>query len=326
MTCQNCMTSGGARSWCQVDTGGVHQREFAGADPSENQRWDRKLFEPWNTPPRQEEKLQTQDRECIALKQQIKCGGGEGSMTCCGHAGSNPRDLRARTQDIMDDEVAQTDRASSNVSPGKTSYSLSNGNMHGSSGDTALAAGRPAPEDSHMMMAAVAESSTTQSTTSSTIRVVETGDQSNTGCQKVLTSRSDRHGTIADMDTCRAIDLTTDPEDCDGWTQQVVDWNKKCRGAKSGHLGHRFGSQKVSERRIKELASIEKLEVAETTLQEARAQGSEIVYVRWLAMRREERPKIQLRSEAVRTRHGSTLVTKRKGCRRQHQLQRTGSF
>ena len=31
--------------------------------------------EPWNTPPRQEEKLQIQDRECTALKQQIKCGG-----------------------------------------------------------------------------------------------------------------------------------------------------------------------------------------------------------------------------------------------------------
>ena len=84
------------------------------------------------------------------------------------------------------------------------------------------------------------------------------------------------------MDTCRAIVLTTDPEDCDGWTQQVVDWNKKCCGAKSGHLGHLFESQKVSERRIKEPANIEKLEVAEITLQEARAQATEIVYARWL--------------------------------------------
>ena len=59
------------------------------------------------------------------------------------------------------------------------------------------------------------------------------------------------------MDTCGAIDPTTDPEDCDGWTRQVMDWKKKCRGAKSGHLGHLIESQKVSERRIKELASIE---------------------------------------------------------------------
>ena len=138
----------------------------------------------------------------------------------------------------MDNEVAQTVRASSNVSPGKTSYSLSNGNMQSSSSDTALAAGRPALEDSRMMMAAVAESSTTQSTTSSTIRVVETEDQSNTECQKVLASRCSWHRTIADMDTFRAIVLITDPEDCDGWTQQVVDWNKKCCGAKSGHLGN----------------------------------------------------------------------------------------
>ena len=97
-----------------------------------------------------------------------------------------------------------------------------------------------------MMVAAVSESSTTQSTTSSTIRVAETEGQSNTECQKVLASRSDRHGTIADMDTCRAIVLTTDPEGCDGRTQQVVDWNKKCGGAKSGHIGHLFESQKVS--------------------------------------------------------------------------------
>ena len=86
----------------------------------------------------------------------------------------------------------------------------------------------------------------------------------------------DRHETIADMDA--AIVLTTDHEDCDGWTQQVVDRNKKCCGAKSGHLGHLFESQKVSERRIKELANVEMLEVAQITLQEARARTTEIVY------------------------------------------------
>ena len=41
-------------------------------------------------------------------------------------------------------------------------------------------------------------------------------------------------------------------------------------------------SQKVSERRIKELANIEKLEVAEISLQEARAQATEIVCAEWL--------------------------------------------
>ena len=84
------------------------------------------------------------------------------------------------------------------------------------------------------------------------------------------------------MDTCGAIVLTTDSKDCDGLTQQVVDRNKKCCGAKRGHLGHLFESQKVSERQIKELANIEKLEVAEITLQEAIAQATEIVYAGWL--------------------------------------------
>ena len=65
--------------------------------------------EPWNTSPRQEEKLQIKDRECIALKHLIKGGGQKESMACCEHAGSNLRDLRSRTQDMVDNEVVQTD-------------------------------------------------------------------------------------------------------------------------------------------------------------------------------------------------------------------------
>ena len=84
------------------------------------------------------------------------------------------------------------------------------------------------------------------------------------------------------MDTCGAIVLTTDPEDCDGWTQQVVDRDKKCCGAKSERLGHLFESQMVSERQTKELANIEKMEEAEIMLLEARAQATEIVYAGWL--------------------------------------------
>ena len=133
-----------------------------------------------------------------------------------------------------------------------------------------------------MVVAAVSESSTTQPTTRSTVREAETEDQSNNERQRALASRPDRHGNIVSVYTCSAIVLTADPEDCDEWTQQVVDWNKKCCGAKSGHLRHLFESQKVSEDRIKELANIEKLEVAEITLQNVRAQASEIVYGRRL--------------------------------------------
>ena len=229
----------------------------------ENQRWDRKLLtemngEPWNTPPRQEEKLQIKDREYIALKHLTKCGGQRGSMACCEHAGTNLRDLKARTQDIADNEVVQTknQRKFERLTE-KPTKEFEQSTVQSSTGGTAMAAGRPAP-DSQMTLAAVAESATTQSTTSSRIRVVETEDQSNIECQKVLASSPDRHGTIEDMDTCGAIVLTIDPEDCDGWTQQVVDRNKKCCGAKSGDLGHLYELQKVSMRRINEFVNIEK--------------------------------------------------------------------
>ena len=96
---------------------------------------------------------------------------------------------------------------------------------------------------------------------------MKTEDQFNTECHNLLAGIFDRHETIVDMDSCRAVDMMTDPEDCDGWTQQVVDRNKKCCEAKSGHLGILLESQKVSERQIRELANIEKLEVVEITLQ-----------------------------------------------------------
>ena len=180
----------------------------------------------------------------------------------------------------MDNEVVQTDsqRKFERLTK-KPTEQFEQGTVQSSTGGTAMAAGRPAP-DSQMTLAAVAESATTQSTTSSRIRVVETEDQSNIECHMMLADIFDRHGTIADMDTCGAIVLTTDPEDCDGWTQQVVDRNKRCCGAKRGHLGHMFESQVVSERQIKELANIEKLEVAEIMLQETTARTTVIVYAK----------------------------------------------
>ena len=253
-----------------------------------NQRWDRKPLtemngELRNTLPRQEEKLQIKDRECIALKHLIKCGGQRGSMACCKHAGSNLWDLKARTQDIVDNQVVQTkNQRKFECLTEKPTEEFEQGIMQSSNGGTAMAAGRPAPEDSQMTLAAVAESATTQSTTSSRIRVVETEDQFNTECHKVLAGMFDRHETIVDLDTCRAIDKMTDPEDCDGWTQHVVDRNKKCCGAKSGHLGFLFESQKVSMRRIKEFANIEKLDVTEIMLQETIARTTEIIFAGWL--------------------------------------------
>ena len=153
---------------------------------------------------------------------------------------------------------------------------------------------------------AVAESATTHSTTSSMIRVVETEDLSNTECHKVLAGTSHRHETIADMDTCGAIDMMTDCQGCDGWTQQVVDRNKKCCGTKSGHLGHLFESQKVSERRIKSLR---------TSIAQQEKSSTPGGWTMWQKKRR----KILLQTGAVRTRHRSMRLTMRKECRRQHQ-------
>ena len=153
--------------------------------------------------------------------------------------------------------------------------------MQSSSSGTALSAGRPAPGDSNVAVARVAESSTIQPTTKSTIRETETGYQSRDKRRR-LASRPDQTRVDVNACTCRTIVLAAGPEDRDGWTQQVVDWNKKRHGAKSGHLGHLFEAQKVSKDRVKELANIEKLEVAEITLQEVRIQRTEIVYVRWL--------------------------------------------
>ena len=259
------------------------------AGRSENQRWDRKLLtemngESLNTSPRQEEKLQIKGRECIALKHLIKGGGQKESMACCEHAGSNLRDLRARTQDIADNEVVQTDNQRKfERLMRKPTEQIEHGTVQSSTGDGCAVRVYTQPSLYQVTLAAVAESETTQSTTSSRIREMEIEDPFNIECHKLLAGFFlDRHGTIVDMDTCEAIVLTIDPEECDGLTQQVVDRNKKCCGTKSGHLGHLFESQMVSEKQIKELANIEKLEVAEVVLQEAIAQTTEIIYAGWL--------------------------------------------
>ena len=189
----------------------------------------------------------------------------------------------ARTQDIVNNEVVQSEnqRMFERLTK-KLTKQFEQGIMQSSNGGVAMAADRPTLGDSQMTLAAVVVSATTQSTTSSRIRVVETEDQFNTECQKVLAGVFDRHESIVYMDTCRAIDKITNPNSCDGWTRQVVDWNKKCCGAKIGRLGILFESRKASMRRIKEFANIEKLEVAEIFLQETIARTTEMIYVCWL--------------------------------------------
>ena len=69
------------------------------------------------------------------------------------------------------------------------------------------------------------------------------------------------HETDVDvnMDAHKFVVLAAMPDDQGQWTQRVIDWDKKYYGAKSGNL---LETQKVYEGRLRELANIEKLEVA----------------------------------------------------------------
>ena len=130
----------------------------------EDLRWVKRelsemIGDSWTTSPRQEEKPRMQCGVYVTLERRIRQ---QGCMACCRHAGVNWQDLRTRLQDTVDNEVAQTGRASSIVSLGQTPPRLSSGPVQGSSSGTALAAGRPAPEDSNVAVVPVAESSTTQ--------------------------------------------------------------------------------------------------------------------------------------------------------------------
>ena len=183
----------------------------------------------------------------------------------------------------MDNEAVQTDNQRKfERLIRKPTEQIEQGTVQSSTGDGCPARVYTQPSLCQMTLAAVAKSATTQSTTSSGIREVKTENQFNTECHKLLAGIFDRHGTIVDMDTCGAIVLTIDPEDRDGLTQQVVDRNKKCCGAKSGHLGHLIELQMRRERQIKELVNIEKLEVAEVMLQETIARATETIYAGWL--------------------------------------------
>ena len=60
-------------------------------------------------------------------------------MTCCEHAGSNPREKRARTQDIVDNEVVQTDsQRKFKRLTGKNTAQFEQGTMQSSNDGTAM--------------------------------------------------------------------------------------------------------------------------------------------------------------------------------------------
>ena len=126
-----------------------------------------------------------------------------------------------------------------------------------------------------------AESAAAQPT-SSAVRTLETEDDASAKRQRLMAGLPILHETDVDVnvDAHKLVVLAAMPDDHGQWTQRVIDWDNKCYGAKRGTL---LDSQKVYEGRLRELANIEKLEVAEPIqLQEARAQSLETVYGKWL--------------------------------------------
>ena len=162
----------------------------------------------------------------------------------------------------MDNEAAHTAAASASEPNVEMPEQAVGGSAPSSGSGPAPAAGRPAPEDANMTMEAEGDTSAKR--------------------QKLMAGMPILHETDVDvnMDAHRLILLAAMPDDQGKWTQRVIDWDKKYYGAKSGTL---LDTQKVYEGRLRELANIEKLEVAEPImLQEARIKGLEIVYGKWL--------------------------------------------
>ena len=199
-------------------------------------------------------------------------------MACFGDAKIHSPECRARFQDIVDNEAAQTAAASASEPNAEMREQAAGGSAPSSSSGPAPAAGRPAPEDANMEPA---ESSAAQPT-SSVVRTMEAEDNTSAKRQKLMAGMPILHETDVDvnMDAHKLVVLAAMPDDQGKWTRRVIDWDKKYYGAKSGTL---LDTQKVYEGRLRELANIEKLEVAEPIqLQEARVKSLEIVYGKWL--------------------------------------------
>ena len=178
----------------------------------------------------------------------------------------------------VDNEAAQTAAASASEPNVEMQEQAAGGSAPSSSGGPVPAAGRPAPEDANVE---AAESSAAQPT-SSVVRTLEAEDDTSAKRQRLMAGLPILHETDVDvnMDAHQLVVLATMPDDQGQWSHQVIDWDTKYYGTKSGNL---LDTQMVYEGRLSELANIEKLEVAEPIrLQEARAQNLEIVYGKWL--------------------------------------------
>ena len=260
-------TCGWERAWHQTSTTLALRQEFARCRSiwrrPEKQRWDRKMLtemkgEPWNPTAHHQDKPPQVRGVYITLESQIKRGGSKGCAACFGHAKVHSPECRALFQDIVDNEAAQTAAASASEPNVEMQEQAAGGSAPSSSGGPVPAAGRPAPEDANME---AAESSAAQPT-SSVVRTLEAEDDTSAKRQRLMAGMPILHESDVDVnvDAHKLVVLTTMPDDQGQWSQQVIDWDTKYYGTKSGNL---LDTQMVYEGRLSELANIEKLEVAE---------------------------------------------------------------
>ena len=151
-----------------------------------------------------------------------------------GNAKVHSPECRARFQDIVDNEAAQTAAASASEPNVEMQEQAAGGSAPSSSSGPAPAAGRPSPEDANME---AAESSAGQPT-SSVVRTLEAEDDTSAKRQKLMAGMPILHETDVDvnMDAHKLVVLAAMPDDQRKWTQRVIDWDKKYYGAKSGTL------------------------------------------------------------------------------------------
>ena len=234
--------------------------------------------DPWNPTPQPRDKPPQALGVYITLERQFKCGGAKGCAAFFGQSKVHSLECRARFQEIADNEAAQAAAASASEPSVETPGQAAGGPAPSPNSGPAAAAGGPAPEDVNM---GASESSAAQPT-SSVVRTLENEDDASAKRQRLIAGMPILHETDVEINVGahKMVVLAAMPDDQGQWTQRVIDWDKKYYGAKSGTL---LETQKVCEGRLRELANIEKLEVAEPIqLQEARAQSLEIVYGKWL--------------------------------------------
>ena len=154
----------------------------------ENQRWRRKAFnemigDPWNPTPQPKEKPQVPCGVYITVDRGIKYGGTKVCPACFGHAKVHSPECRARFQDIVDNEAAQTAAASAADAEAETSGQAAGGSAPSSSSGPAPAAGGPALEDVNKDV--TPESSAAQPA-SSAVRTLVAEDRSSAKRHKLL--------------------------------------------------------------------------------------------------------------------------------------------